>query len=139
MILILTIHSVFRWLVVLVALAAIIRLALGLARNLPFDRSAGILVAALTGFLDLQALIGLFYFLLDGFSQTGFPTYRWEHVGFMVAAIATAHSSARWRQADDRTRTRNTLIVFSLSLLLIILGVGIPLGWPRWLHVTGLF
>jgi hypothetical protein len=135
----LTIHSLVRWLIVLLALTAIVKLALGWRKGQAFDKMAAGLVSGYTGLLDLQLLLGLMYFLLTGFGGLGFPAYRWEHFITMTVAIVIAHLSAIWKKADDQTRYRNTLLVVLLSLLIIFVGI-IPIGgWARWWHITGLF
>ncbi|HEY3313638.1 MAG TPA: hypothetical protein VGK00_18515 [Anaerolineales bacterium] len=134
----LIIHSITRWLVVFVALALVGRLLLGLINSRPFDKSAGVLVAAFGGLMDVQMLLGLLLFLLGGFGGLGFPAYRWEHAVLMLLAVIMAHVPAWWKKSPDEVRTRNTLIMVILSLVLVFLGVG-PLGWTRWLHITGLF
>ena len=135
----LTIHSINRWLVTLVALALLIRLIVGLARKQPFDKSAVALTGAFGGLIDLQMLLGILFLVLDGFAKTGFPPYRWEHAGIMLLAVMAAHIPARFKNSDDATRTRNTLIAVSVSLLLVFIGVGPLGGWTRWWHITGLF
>jgi hypothetical protein len=135
----LTIHSINRWLVTLAALALIIRLSLGMLKKMPFDKSAVALTSAFTGLLDLQMLLGILFFVTDGLAKTGFPLYRWEHAGIMLLAVIVAHLTSMWKKKSDVERTRNTLITVGLSLLIIFIGV-IPLGgWTRWWHITGLF
>jgi len=133
-----TIHSITRWLVVLVAIVLTIRLILGLVKHQPYDKTANALTGAFGGLMDLQMLLGLLFFVLDGLGQTGFPAYRWEHAITMLLAVIAAHLPSMWKKKDDFLRTRNTLIAVTASLLLIIIGVG-SLGWGRWLHVHGLF
>jgi hypothetical protein len=133
-----TIHSITRWLVTLTAIVLVFRLALGLIKQQPFDKTANALTGAFGGLMDTQLLLGLLFFVLDGLGKTGFPAYRWEHAVTMLLAVIVAHLPAMWKKKDDSVRTRNTLIAVSMSLLLVILGVG-SLGWGRWLHVHGLF
>ena len=139
MTILLTIHSINRWLVTLAALAMIVRLIIGLVKKQPFDRSAAALTSAFSGLMDVQLLLGVLFFVLDGLAKTGFPTYRWEHAITMFLAVIVAHAPAIWKKKPDAVRTRNTLIAVSVSLLLVFLGI-IPLGgWPRWWHISGLF
>jgi hypothetical protein len=56
----------------------------------------------------------------------------------MLLAVSAAHLPSAWKKAGDEKRTRNTLVAVMVSLMFVVLGVG-PLGWMRWLHVTGLF
>lgn len=139
MTILLTLHSINRWLVTLAALALIVRLIIGLVNKQSFDKTASTLTTVFTGLMDVQMLLGLLYFVLDGFAKIGFPPYRWEHLVIMFLAVAAAHQTARWKKNDDITRTRNTLLTVAVSLLLIFIGVGPLGGWTRWWHITGLF
>lgn len=136
MLVLLTIHSIVRWIITLVALALIVRLALGLAKKLPFDKTARSLTAAFSGLMDAQMLLGILFLLLSGFGDIGFPRYRWEHAVAMTLAVIVAHLPARWKNAADDVRTRNTLIAVVIALLIVFLGI-IPIGgWTRWWNIT---
>jgi hypothetical protein len=135
----LTIHSINRWLATLAALALIIRLIIGLIKKQPFDKSASTLTSAFSGLMDLQMLLGILFFVLDGLGKTGFPAYRWEHAVTMLLAVIVAHLPAIWKKHADAFRTRNTLIAVSVSLLLVFIGISPLGGWTRWWHITGLF
>ena len=135
----LTIHSINRWLATLAALALIIRLVIGLVKKQPFDKSAAALTGAFSGLMDVQLLLGILFLVLDGLGKTGFPTYRWEHAIIMFLAVMAAHAPAAWKKQADHVRTRNTLIAVCVSLLLVFVGI-VPLGgWTRWWHISGLF
>lgn len=139
MTILLTLHSIVRWLVTLAALALIVRLAMGLAQKQPFDKSARILTSSFSGLMDTQMLLGILFLVVDGLGTTGFPRYRIEHAATMVVAVIVAHLPAMWKKADDGIRTRNTLIAVVVSLLIIFIGIAPIGGWPRWWHITGLF
>jgi len=117
----LTLHGEIRWLVALVAAAAIVKYVLGLLLNQayrPVDRG---LMAAFTGLLDLNFLLGVI--LLFGLGG-GLPMHRIEHAVTMLLAVIVAHSSAAWRKSEDATRKfRNNLIVIVVAMLLVIVGV----------------
>lgn len=132
----LTIHSIVRWAVTLVAIALIVRLVIGLVKKQAFDQSARILTAAFSGLMDAQMLLGILYLLIDGFGRLGFPRYRLEHAGTMLLAVVVAHLPAAWKKLPDNLRTRNTLIAVIVALLIVAIGI-IPLGgWTRWWHIT---
>jgi Flp pilus assembly pilin Flp len=139
MTILLTIHSITRWLATLTAIALIVRLVIGLIRKQPFDKSASALTGAFGGLMDTQMLLGVLFFILDGLAKTGFPPYRWEHAVTMLLAVIVAHLPAMWKNKNDATRTRNTLIAVSISLLLVFIGVRPLGGWVRWWHITGWF
>ena len=68
------IHGEIRWLVALVAAIAIVRFAYGLARRADYKGLDRALMAAFTGLLDLNLLLGLV--LLFGLG--GLPGFRSE-------------------------------------------------------------
>lgn len=131
----LTVHSIVRYLVTIAALALIVRLVIGLVKKQAYDKSARILQASFSGLMDAQMLLGILL-LIQGYSVLGLPRYRMEHAGMMLLAVIVAHLPAAWKKSPDNIRTRNTLIAVIISLLLVVLGVGIALGWPRWWHIT---
>jgi hypothetical protein len=135
----LTLHSITRWLVTLAALALIIRLVLGLVKKQAFDKGTSTLLSAFNGLMDTQALLGILFFVFSGMGEAGFPRYRWEHAVTMLVATIVAHLPAMWKKKDDSTRTRNTLIAVCFALLLVFLGVSSIGGWTRWWHISGLF
>jgi hypothetical protein len=135
----LTIHSIVRWLATLVAIALVVRLVIGLIKKQSFDKTATALTGAFGGLMDTQMLLGILLFVLDGLGKTGFPPYRWEHAVTMVLAVIAAHLPSMWKKKDDAVRTRNTLIAVVVSLLLVFVGIRPLGGWTRWWHVTGLF
>lgn len=132
----LTIHSVVRWAVTLVAIALIVRLVLGLVQKRAFDQSARGLLAAFSGLMDAQMLLGLLLLLIDGFGRLGFPRYRLEHAGMMLVAVIIAHLPAAWKKLPDQARTRNTLIAVIAALIFIAIGISPIGGWVRWWNIS---
>ncbi|MFO7539576.1 MAG: hypothetical protein R6X32_16180 [Chloroflexota bacterium] len=117
----LTLHGEIRWILALVAVIAIVRFTLGWLRRAEYKGMDRGLMAAYTGFLDLNFLLGLI--LLFGLGG-GLPAHRIEHAVTMLIAVGVAHSSAAWRKSDDAAlKFRNNLIVVVASLLFVILGV----------------
>lgn len=133
----LTLHSIVRWLVILVALAAIVKLTIGLLKKQDFDTMTGGLVSAFGGLMDTQLLLGLLFFIWNGLAGAGFPRQRWEHLVIMLVAVVVAHLPAMWKKAETQVRLRNTLLAVIGSLLLVVLGVSM-LQPNRWLVIFGL-
>jgi len=131
----LTIHSIVRWAITLVAIALIVRLVLGLVQKRAFDKSARVLLASFNGLMDVQLLLGILL-LVVGYSTLGLPRYRLEHAGMMLLAVIVSHIPAAWKKLPDQIRTRNTLIAVIVALLIIFIAI-IPIGgWFRWWHIT---
>jgi len=127
---ILEIHSLVRWIIVLVALIAIVKFALSwLRRNEGGAMDRG-LMSGFSGLMDLQALLGIIVLVGGGLTGAGFPFYRIEHAVTMIIAVAIAHLPMRWRNAPGPLRARNNLVAILVSLALVAVGVaGLPQGW----------
>ncbi len=134
------VHSWLRWIILLVAAAALIKLAVGLAGRRAFDRLTGGLLSAYSGLMDLQVLIGIVQLAVGwrGFTAASqaaggpaFPLPQIEHLVAMVIAAAVAHLPARWKGQPDLARHRNALVALVISLALIVLGVS-TLAGSRW-------
>lgn len=134
------IHSWLRWIILLAAAAALVRLVAGLAGRRAFNRLTGGLLSAYSGLMDLQALIGMAQLVIGwrGFAAASqaaggpaFPLPQIEHLVTMVIAAAVAHLPARWKGQPDPVRHRNALLALVVSLALIVLGVS-RLAGSRW-------
>jgi ribose/xylose/arabinose/galactoside ABC-type transport system permease subunit len=133
-------HSVIRWVVLLLLLVAIFNSLVAGTR--PFIRSDARTGSILVGFSDLMLLIGLvlWYFNARGFQvfktesfdavMHDAPTrfFAFEHpVGMLIAIILLHIGKAQGKKAiSDRAKHRRTLIFYVLALLIIL--ISIP--WP---------
>ena len=126
----LAIHSLVRWVIIVVAVIAIIKYALGWLQKQQFGGMDRGLAAGFSGLMDLQALLGITYLVLDGLGGTGFPAYRIEHGITMIIAVAVAHQPARWKNLADELRYRNTLAAVVVSLVVVLIGITILLQAP---------
>lgn len=122
----LTLHSINRWIIVVVAVIALVKFALGWLGKRDFQRVDQSLMTAYTALLDLQLLLGIVLLIWQGFDAS----YRIEHAITMVIAIVLAHLARRWRAAEDVIRYRNYFLLIAAGMLLIIAGVTVlPQGW----------
>ncbi len=140
---ILALHNIVRWVVLVTAVFALVRVYLGWFQSREWtggDRRAGLYF---TSALDLQFLLGLILFftspltrpLLSGnFSaMMSDPTMRFfsvEHVPFMILAVILAHiGGVRARRAPDAAaKFHQSAIFFTLAVVAIILFI--PWGRP---------
>lgn len=128
----LMLHSILRWIILLVAMAAIVKFALGWLRGGAFSGMDRGLMSGFSGLMDLQVTLGIVFLLWSGFTDVGFPMYRIEHGVTMIIAAVVGHLSARWKKADDRTRFRNNLFIIIAALVLILVGIStLPGGLSR--------
>jgi len=121
-------HSLVRWLVVIVAVVAIVRYALVMAgRAQPSGMDRG-LISGYTGLLDLNVLLGLI--LIIGL---GFTTQRIEHAVTNIIGVVVAHVFAQRAKKieDPKIKARTNLLGVVISLAIIIVGVALIGGWAR--------
>ena len=125
---VLTVHSIVRWLVVIVAVITVVRCALvmaGKAQSSEMDRG---LMSGYTGLLDLNVLLGLI--LIVGL---GFTTQRIEHAVTNIIGVVVAHFFAqRAKKIEDaKLKARTNLLGVVISMLIIVVGVALIGGWAR--------
>src|SRR5512141_2179471 len=111
-------HSWLRWLILLVAIVAVVKFLPGWLRASNYEGMDRGLMSGFSGLMDLQATRGIILFLWSGFGGVGFPAFRIAHGLIMILAAATAHMSARWKDADSITRFRNNLFLIVGALIL---------------------
>jgi hypothetical protein len=127
---VLTLHSIVRWLVVIVGIVAMVKLALGWFGKKPFTRADNSLTMLFSMSLDIQVLIGLITLVILSI-QAGFERIFAEHAFIMILALVAVHLPMRWRKAADDVRFRNTFLSFVVALVLIFVGVAMVGGWSR--------
>jgi hypothetical protein len=137
----LVLHSLNRWLVVILGLAALIRALNGwLGRKdwTPQDNRIGLFF---TSVMDLQLLLGLvLYVFLSPFTQSAFGDFGgamrdrilrfWsvEHITAMLLAVALVHVGRvlSRRAPAGLAKHRRAAIFFGLAMLVIFLAI----PWP---------
>jgi hypothetical protein len=123
-------HSIWRWVVLIAAVIAIVLAALAMMGTRPWDSLADRFSFFFTVALDLQVLIGLVIWIFNqAWTRDAFIAFI--HPVLMLAAVAVAHiGRTRSEHAkDDRSRGRTALTFFVVSVIVII--VAIPTAaWP---------
>lgn len=137
----LTLHSLIRWVVVLAALAALVRAIGGLSGRQAWsalDQRLGIIF---TSAMDTQLLIGLLlYFFFSpittaalrdmggAMAQAGARFFAVEHWLLMLVALVVAHIGwARAKKASsDSAKFRQIAIFFGLAIVIVLLAI----PWP---------
>ena len=124
---VLTIHSINRWLIVGIGAIAAIKFLIGWIRSSSYQPADRGLMSAYTGLLDLQLILGIIL-LID----RGLGRYQIEHAITMIIALVLAHLSRLWRDKEDKVKFRNNFLAIVVGLLLIFAGVSVlPGGWAR--------
>lgn len=131
-------HSILRWIILFVAVIAIVKFTLGWQRGGALKGMDHVLMSGFSGLMDLQATLGLVSLILmlwdrNKLIETNapicaiiscpFPTHAVAHGVIMLAATAVAHLPARWKNADANTFFRKNVFVILVSLLLILIGI----------------
>jgi len=127
-------HSGNRWLVLIMAIAAVVDFAIGLASKKKFGKLDDVLTLVYTIMIDLQLLLGLIlYFFLSptvhdaissglDMSDAQSRFYVVEHPLTMLLAIVFAHVGRATvkRATTDAIKFRRGLIWFTLALVFML-------------------
>jgi Na+-transporting NADH:ubiquinone oxidoreductase subunit NqrE len=118
-------HSGWRYIVILVTLIAIVKMLIGwLGRSKwrALDQRLGMFTPIV---FDIQLLLGLLLWIVQGRWSGDEALVSWEHPITMILAVAAAHIT--WRQvkksSSDEVRFRIGAIGFIITGILIALGV----------------
>ncbi|NWG35921.1 MAG: hypothetical protein HXY42_15940 [Chloroflexi bacterium] len=130
MTLLLEIHSLLRWVIVMVGIAGLIKFAAGWLRAAEFAKPDRRLSAGFSGLMDLQVTLGFILFVWDGLTGAGFPLFRIEHMTVMLVAAIGGHLPAFMKKAGNQFAV--ALFAVAGALLLVFIGVArLPGGWSR--------
>lgn len=124
----LMIHSILRWVILLVAVIAIVVFLVSWLRRSQLQGVDRGLMSGFSGLMDLQATLGIVLLVWSGLAGVGFPRYRLEHAFIMILAAVVAHLSARWKNADEPIRYRNYFLIILASLALVLIGISVLPG-----------
>lgn len=135
------IHSIVRWIVVLVGLWAVMRAWFGMFTGRSWnswDRMSGQMFNTA---LDFQLLLGVLLFFLSSEARSlvmdisisvplaslGYSIFR--HVGFALLAAIIAHLGSRASRKAATTRTRFARAALLFTLAFVLLYFAIPWPW----------
>jgi hypothetical protein len=127
------VHSLVRWLVVIIAVIAVIRYALVMSGRMQSSGMDRGLMSGYTGLLDLNVLLGLI--IIVGLSiSTGQVLLVWiEHAVTNIIGVVVAHFFAqRAKKIEDaKLKARANLLGVVISIAIIVVGVALIGGWAR--------
>ena len=128
-----SIHSYFRWIVVLVGLVMIVKYAVGWLQKGKFSSLDNQLSKFFPIVMDIQVTLGIILLVWSGLAGAGFPRQRLEHGFTLIIASVVAHMLKRWESSPAPRRFRNRLFVVLAAFILVFLGVFVlPGGLGRW-------
>lgn len=118
-------HSGWRYLVILVAVLAFVKLLLGLVMGSRWSRLDQSLGAAFPIVLDIQLLLGLVLWVARQQWTIPIPTRTWEHPVTMLLAIAVAHITwSRVKKSGvDSVKYRIGVVGYAIAGILLTVGI----------------
>lgn len=132
-------HSLLRWVVLALAVSALVMLG-GAWRQRDFSNAHRLILVAYVASLDFMLLIGLGLYMTSPLVHAGLqnmgpamkdPTLRRfvvEHPFTMVIAIALAHvGNFKAKKLPSAVRARTAFVYVAVSLLVLLLGM----PWSR--------
>lgn len=130
----LVIHNWWRWVVLLVGLAAILTAWIGWLGKRKFEKRDRMLGMFFGVSLDIQLLLGLIlYFTSPAFGLASLKNmssqetrfFGLEHIAFMVVAVISAHvgSILVRRAVTDLGKFRRAALWFTVTMIIILLGI----------------
>ncbi len=129
-------HSIGRWILLALALAALVRCGWVWVRN---ESRGGIDRVLLTGFaavMTVQGVLGLVALFGLGALGAGFPLTSILHGIVTCLAIVVSFLFLRWDDAPVRVRARNSLFSVSGALMCAVIGMSLlPGGLMRIVNV----
>lgn len=126
-----TIHSIWRWVVLLVAVGALAFAVMSAMGSRPWDAISDRLSLFFTLAMDIQFLIGAVLWIGQSRWSGANPFISYFHPIAMIAAIALAHVGRvrADRATTDRDKGRQAALFFGLSLVVVLLTIPVA-AWP---------
>ena len=138
MFILLTIHSILRWVIVIFSVLAIYFLARELSSSEPVTKKTRITYISFAHLMTMQVFLGL-AFLYQWYEMFGsFTRQQWEHNGIMLLAALVANIPQLKKNLSPAAYKKTALYSSITALVLVVAGVA-SLGLIRWLHVHGIF
>jgi hypothetical protein len=139
---VISLHNIVRWLVLILGVIAVLRAYIGWFGKHEWtetDRKIGSYVSIA---IDIQVLLGLVLYFISPLTKAAMSNFggamqnhelrffALEHVFYMFLALIFAHMGSMLpkRATDSIAKLRRAAIFFSLTVLLVLLGI--PWGRP---------
>jgi hypothetical protein len=128
--LIVNIHNVWRYVVLVLALAAIVLSLMAFLGSRPWDNVTDRVTLFYTISLDIQLLIGILVWIFGDWERND-SFLLWVHPVAMVIAVGLGHAGRVMseRASGARSKGARGLAFFGGSLLVILLAIPIA-AWP---------
>ena len=127
---VLMLHSIVRWLIVIMGIFALGKFLVGWVRKSEFTKMDRGLSAGFSGLMDLQVTLGFIFFFWNGLTGVGFPMFRIEHMTIMLVAAILGHLPTFMKKVENKFAVGLYAVIG--ALLLVVVGVArLPGGWSR--------
>ena len=114
---VLLLHSLVRFVILLVAVVGVIKVLIALVQKTKPDQIDQMLASAFTGLYDLEVLLGLLLILLGGLTQAIHPIV-------MFIGVLLAHGlQVMTKRAEGTRATMYRLALFIVPLVVILVGL----------------
>ena len=139
---VLAFHNIIRWIVLVLGIIIVIQVGLGYFRRREWDEKTRKLGVYYTIGMDVQFLLGLLLYLFfsditravfqdlsNAMTTPGLRSFALEHPISMLLAVVFGHMASilSRKGVDSAAKYRRALIWFSLSVLMLLLGM----PWDR--------
>ena len=125
-------HSLWRWVVLLVVLVALVRGLLGWLRGGAWTDLDRRLILAAVSAIDIQALLGIIIWLGERRWDGGNPFLSFIHPLVRLVALAVAHAGSVRLRRETEPAARHRWLALSLVVVLVLVTAAIPsYSWGR--------
>jgi hypothetical protein len=129
-------HSIGRWVLLALALIAIVRCGWVWTRNGTHGGLDRVALAGFAGAMTVQGMLGLAVLVGFGMLGAGFPLTSIIHSIVNCIAIVVSFQFVRWNDAPSVTQARNGLLSVSGALACAVIGMLLlPEGLARMMNV----
>src|SRR5829696_1291590 len=118
-----TFHSIWRWVVLLVGVGAIVLAVMSAIGSRPWNGTSDRFSLFFTIAMDIELLVGAVLWIVENRWDGADPLLSFVHPLLMIAAVALAHvGRARADRAPaDRAKGTQAAIFFGASLVVVLL------------------
>ncbi len=125
-------HSLWRWVVLLVMLVALVRGLLGWLRGGAWTDLDRQLTLATVGAIDIQALLGIIIWLGERRWGGDDAFLSFIHPLVMIVALAIAHAGSARLRRETEPAAKHRWLALSLIVVLFLVTAAIPsYSWGR--------
>lgn len=119
----LTLHSLWRWVVLIVAVIVVVKFAIGWLGKRPWTDVDTRLGSGYAWAMTIQFVLGLVLLVMYIAAGAFNPRLQIEHAVYGLIATALAHMTRMFKKQPDDKRFRNALLLVLASLLVALFSV----------------